>query len=207
MNLSSDPHHWGVEAKPQPCQVLSLEDVLQPIAPRKVHFPDSMESDDDFSPGKLDIVCGRDKQAYHHVGNKHFRVIIAMHREEYQNAMTREAKTKITDDLIDTILETGRFLKYDHINKLWCVVTRDYVHEKVSHALRSAKDPRQKKPRKKRVVRKTYTKEEDETFHFLLSEQQKILHELLINDEKPADEFVMDFAVIDEIGSNRAIMA
>lgn len=209
MNPSSDFNHWDAPGILEPAQTLSFEDVaplLQQITPGKVHFVDNIESSGDFTPDNQDIICGRDKQAFNHVGNKRFRVLIARSRETYQNAKTREAKSKITDDIIDTILESGRFLKYDYVTKLWCVVTRDYAHEKVSHALRSAKDPRKKKPRKKRMVHKTYTKEEDETFNFLFVEQQKIFQELLHDgDGKPAEEFAIDFSVIDEIGSNPTI--
>lgn len=192
----------------EPEQTISCGDVMT-SAPSsswfgKVHFGDNAKLCDDFSPNKFDIICGRDRQAFNHTGNRRFRVIIKIHRARYQACKTRDEKSKITDEIIDSIQEKCKFLKYDDTTKLWSEVSREYAHEKVSHALRSAKDPSMKKPRKKRAVRKTYTPQEDETFRQLLAAQQQIFQGYF-RDETPAAEFSMDFSLIDEIASNPAI--
>ena len=120
-------------------------------------------------PSRLDVLCGRDKVAYSHVGNRRFRVIVSMNRERYQSCKPREAKTRITTEIIKSIRESGgRFLQKNETTGLYEDAGDDYAHEKVSHALRSAKDPKKKAPRKKRkVVRKPPTQEENRAFEFM----------------------------------------
>lgn len=172
---------------------------FQQITLGKVHFAENAELGNDFSPGIFDIICGRDRLAFNHPGNRRFRVIVKTNRERYQTCKTRDQKSKITNEIIDSIQEKGNFLQYDHLTELWCVVTRNYAHEKVSHALRSAKDPSKKTPRKKRGVRKkSFTPEEDETFRQLLAAQQKIFQGY-VGDEIPAPDFAIDISDIDEV--------
>lgn len=142
---------------------------------------------EDEQPHKFDIVCGRDKFCHGHVGNRRFRVIIAMNRERYQTSNSREEKSKITNEivaLIRTCKPGGRFLKLDTATNRWCIVTEEYAREKVSHALRSARDPNIKKPRKKRkpAVRKkvVHSESENRVYNDLLSEQLKIFDDLVV---------------------------
>jgi len=133
-------------------------------------------------PDKLDVLCGRDKESYSHVGNKQFRVIVATNRERYQSCTSRDEKTKITTEIIKGIRDCGgRFLRKNEKTNLYEDVGDEYAHEKVSHALRSAKDPKKKQPRKKRkVVRKPPTPQENKTFEFLFTEQQRIFQDMLV---------------------------
>ena len=123
--------------------------------------------------------------AYSHVGNRRFRVIVSMNRERYQNCKSRDAKTRITTEIIKSIRESGgRFLQKNEATGLYEDVGDEYAHEKVSHALRSAKDPKKKAPRKKRkVVRKPPTPGENKAFEFMYREQQQIFQSLLAEDE------------------------
>eukprot|EP00980_Cylindrotheca_fusiformis_P031203 scaffold25978_cov122-Cylindrotheca_fusiformis.AAC.1 len=50
-----------------------------------------------------DVICGRDKLSHTHVGNKRFRKIIEMNRVSYQNATSRDEKTRITCQVVDVI--------------------------------------------------------------------------------------------------------
>jgi methyl coenzyme M reductase gamma subunit len=135
---------------------------------------------DDMVPSMMDILCGRDKVSYSHVGNRRFRVIVEMNYQRYQKCTTREAKTRITDEIIEGIRECGgRFLRKNEDTGMYEDVGDEYAHEKVSHALRSAK-PKSTKPRKKRKsVKKPPTPQEDKTFEFIYREQQKIFQEML----------------------------
>lgn len=210
MNASIASLPWDRKDPISRGQTLTYEDVAPLIktnSRKNVRLSELILPDEDIVPNKHDILCGRDKQAFNHVGNKQFRVIIAKHRQEYQTAASREEKTRITHDIIDAIKQDqGRFLKQDPDTKQWYLVDKDYIHEKVSHALRSAKDPKEKKVARKRQKARpiTFTQEEDDTFRFLLTEQQKIFQELL-QEEFPSAEEPMDFAIIDEIGSNPSI--
>ena len=74
----------------------------------------------------------------------------------------------------------GRFLKQNPKTDEWEDVGDGYAREKVSHALRSAKDPnrpRIKKPRK--VTKHVPTADEDAEFESVLSDQRKIFEQLL----------------------------
>jgi hypothetical protein len=202
MNASIDMHPCDFGNNRCPEESLSIEDVA-PTLSGKVSYSESPESSNDsiapIVPSRLDILCGRHREALNHIGNKHFRSVVTKHREEYQGAQSREEKTQIADAIINSIYERqGRFLKRDDETKLWHNVTRDYAHEKVAHALRSKKDPNEKRPRKKRAVSKEYTAEEDATFLFLLTEQQKIFQELLKN-HFPSEAEQMNFALVDEV--------
>lgn len=100
-----------------------------------------------------DVVCGRDRFSHAHAGNKQFRTLIEENRKRYQTASSRDEKTRITHQLVTYIRNLpsgGRFLKLDTQNQRWYDVGDEYAREKVSHALRSAKDPALRKPRKKK---------------------------------------------------------
>jgi hypothetical protein len=102
-----------------------------------------------------DVLFGRDKSAHHHPGNKRFRSIVQAYRETYQNATRRGEKNRITNDIIGLVRDHGgRFLrKYDEtlatdtprrVGDCCWVEVKDsaVIYEKVSHALRSAKEPK-----------------------------------------------------------------
>ena len=130
-----------------------------------------------------DVLCGRDKTSHAHVGNKHFRRIIEAHREDYQNAQCRDQKTNITCQVIASIhINGGRFLKLNDNSGLWEEVSEQYAREKVSHALRSAKDPNRPKVKKPRKTKQYVpSAEEDKQFHEALKTQKEIFQTLLAN--------------------------
>ena len=134
----------------------------------------------------VDVLCGRDKMSHAHSGNKRFRQIIERHREGYQTASCREQKTSITCQIVKMIRDCeGRFLKRDDETGEWSDVGDDYAREKVSHALRSAKDPNRPKIKKPRVVPKFVPSPEQEAlFRATLRDQQRIFHSLV---EKESD--------------------
>jgi hypothetical protein len=140
------------------------------------------DKENEAVPSNFDILLGRDKLSHSHPGNKRFRVVVAMNRERYQNCTSRDGKTCITGEVIASIKECGgRFLRKNNTTGLYEAVGNDVIHEKVSHALRSAKDPKKKAPRKKKkVVRKAPSPEENKTFHSLFQEQNKIFQQLLL---------------------------
>ena len=117
-------------------------------------------------PLQLDVICGRDKVCHHHVGNRRFRVVIGMNHERYKTAPSRTHRKRITTEIIEHVHNWkpgGRFLKLDTTTGRWCVATNDYTRDKVSHALRSAKDPNGPKASKNRKPNKA------EMEHALLS--------------------------------------
>jgi hypothetical protein len=153
-----------------------------------------------------DIICGRERIAFNHVGNKRLRYLVAMYRDSYQSTSSREEKTRIVDNIIHSIhMKGGRFLKFDEATRFWCVLSKDDVHKKVAHALRSAKSKRQnKKPRKKKVChRQMNFKQIDKTFILLLKKQQNLIQGVFREENPPAPvDFIMDLSIIDELESN-----
>lgn len=126
-----------------------------------------------------DVFCGKDRQSHTHPGNQVFRSLILDNREEYQNATMREQKTRITTSIIERVhLNGGRFVKFDEDTSSWFEVNKAYAHDKVSHALRSAKDPRLRKTRKPRPTPVAApTDAEVNYFQALLADQERIFEE------------------------------
>jgi hypothetical protein len=136
-----------------------------------------------------DVLCGRDRRAHNHPGNKRFRTIVQSYREKYQNAPRREDKNRITNEIIQRVLrDGGRFLRLEEETGEWVLVDSAGAHDKVSHALRSAKEPR----RTRGVISEDgelsfATPHEQAKFRSLSSMQQSIFEELVkveqLNDD------------------------
>ena len=127
---------------------------------------------------ECDVMCGRDKLCCAHQGNKRFRQLVMQHREKYQTATSRDLKAQITFQIIAHIKrQGGRFLKQDGVTGVWQPVSDAYAHEKVSHALRSAKDPNRLRVKKQREPAKmsVASPEDDALFRATLADQKRIL--------------------------------
>ena len=185
MNLSLDITPPPFSLVPQ--ESLSYED----IAPLELLRSTSFTFSDDFedptkmpsdTPTEFDVLLGREKESANHIGNKRYLAMVALHRNEYKSCTTRVAKTCITTRLIKEIHECGgRFLKKNDETGEYEEVSHQKAHDKVSHALRQAKDPfAEKAPRRRRnVVRKPPTPQENKVFDFMFAEQQRIFQEML----------------------------
>jgi hypothetical protein len=115
---------------------------------------------------RTDVLCGRDKLSYAHVGNKRFRHIIVMNREVYQTGPSKN-KTSITCDIITMVREYGgRFLKLDETTGEFQELSEHYIRDKVSHALRSAKDPNRPCIKKRREVKNATSQHQKRTRSF-----------------------------------------
>lgn len=138
-----------------------------------------------------DIYCGRDRYSHSHPGNRHFRQLINAYRERYQNARHREDKTKINTEIVEKVKANGgRFMKLDDATGCWQELDPAAAHEKVSHALRSAKDPNRPRPKRKRQVAvKPPSDEEEKAFQILAADQQAIFLRLQTdsNNQSPRD--------------------
>lgn len=159
-------------------------------------------------PASFDVLCGRDREAFNHNGNIHYRHVINKNRKKYQSTKSRRAKSRMTDDIIDFIRARGRFVKFDENTKVWYPLTNEEAHSKVAHALRSNKEPTVKQPREKTFSQKAWTKEEDDTtvVNPLYDDAPTNPNTRLIDiqAESPLEEFTMDFSVVDEIDKDSA---
>ena len=86
--------------------------------------------------GPYDILCGRNSTAFNNIGNRRFRVTIALNLKRYMEAKTRRDKTEVIISVLKLLREDvgARFLKRkgDKLVELSDARAR----EKVGHALR-----------------------------------------------------------------------
>jgi hypothetical protein len=150
-----------------------------PSLSRAAYMPGSAINEQDIKP--RDVLCGRERQIHSHPGNLHFRQFILSYREKYQTTKNRDVKTAITAEVINLVQRSGgRFLKLD--DGIWREIDRASTHEKVSHALRSAKDPTKRKPKRTRQVDvKPPSAEEEYFFQILAADQERIYNSLREN--------------------------
>lgn len=127
-----------------------------------------------------DVYCGRDRYSHTHPGNRRFRQLINNYREIYQSSKHRDEKTRINTEIVKSVKANGgRFMRRDDATGQWHELDAASAHEKVSHALRSARDPNRPKPKKKRQVAvKPPSDEEERAFQILAADQQEIFRQL-----------------------------
>ena len=93
------------------------------------------------SPSTLndtDVICGRNKSAFNHIGNRRFRVTISIFLNRYMDNTCRLDRSALVYEIIDTVHESGsRFLKQSADGE-WVELSQKERRNKVGHALRDA---------------------------------------------------------------------
>lgn len=85
--------------------------------------------------GFYDVICGRHKAAFDNIGNRRFRVLVALAHEKYANAPSRAQKSIVIKDIVDSVHNGGgRFLQ--RLGCYWVELDDKQTHDKVGHALR-----------------------------------------------------------------------
>jgi hypothetical protein len=86
--------------------------------------------------GTYDILCGRCKTAFNHIGNRRFRVTISMNVPRYLDTKSRHEKSALIISIVRTLREEvgARFLKKK--GKSFVELDEKQAREKVGHALR-----------------------------------------------------------------------
>jgi len=128
-----------------------------------------------------DVLCGRQRHCHEHAGNKRFRAMVQHYRQQYQSSNRRDEKSILTRAIIDDIRRKGgRFLKYNPTHRTFVPLDEANTYEKVSHALRSARDSSSTKEKRKedRGHQLKALEREGSKFHAMLSTQQKIFEDL-----------------------------
>lgn len=129
----------------------------------------------DFTPSKLDVLCGRDvgPESYQYPGNQQFRRLVQSSLEPYMQCKTKFDKGLIVMSLVDTIRNkspNGGFIKFDRETQSWLEIGDEAARKKVGHAIREALlhlDPSKRQSRQvqqaaSRAKRRTKTKPESE---------------------------------------------
>lgn len=101
-----------------------------------------------------DVLCGRGKTSFNHVGNRRFRDLIAASTEKYNNARSRLEKSMVVHSIVEQVKKVqGRFLKQDRYSGRWYELDERQAKEKVGHAIRDASssiDPKKKEKTSKK---------------------------------------------------------
>ena len=86
--------------------------------------------------GENDVLCGRGGLTNSHIGNKHYRQVVADYQHEYLDAK-KANKITIAKQIVSIIKENGgRFLTRSADRKSWVPVSDKKAQEKTSQALR-----------------------------------------------------------------------
>ena len=96
---------------------------------------------EDFVPGENDVICGRGRRCYNHVGNERFRKFVESYLERYSNAGTKLEKSYILSEIVTHIRKlspNGGFVKKDPDTGRWSEVGDFLAREKTSQAFRDA---------------------------------------------------------------------
>lgn len=101
---------------------------------------------EDFKPGDNDVICGRGKKCYNHVGNERFRKRVTAMLDEYSRAKSKLDKSGVLATVVDQIRASspdGGFVKQNEDGR-WYEVGDFLAREKTSQAFRDALHERYK---------------------------------------------------------------
>jgi hypothetical protein len=99
-----------------------------------------------FVPGPDDVICGRGKKSYSHVGNGRFRERVVAMLDEYSRAKSKLDKSSVLSDVVEQVRRAspaGGFVKQDE-SGIWYEVGDFLAREKTSQAFRDALHDRYK---------------------------------------------------------------
>lgn len=87
-------------------------------------------------PSAYDILLGRHKHCFHHVGNQAFRALIGECMPTYLTLTSKRGKMHLVTLLLEIIHQGGGQFLREGNDSLWHGVKRRTAREKISHALR-----------------------------------------------------------------------
>ena len=97
-----------------------------------------------YTPGALDICCGRGKRNWNHSGNVAFRNLIQTNVDRYVAAPSKTDKTAVVLSIVDQIRGQGACFLKQHKSGEWYDIGDAQAREKVGHSLRDQVTARQK---------------------------------------------------------------
>jgi hypothetical protein len=94
----------------------------------------------DFTPGEHDVICGRGRKAFNHIGNGNFRKLVESRLAEYSHVTTKLEKSYMLSEIVLEVRQKspGGFVKRDTTNGHWYEVGDFLAREKTSQAFRDA---------------------------------------------------------------------
>lgn len=150
----------------------------------------------DFMPSADDVICGRGKKCYSHIGNDKFRRRVIGMLDEYSRAKSKLDKSGVLSKVMAEVRRAspaGGFVKQDESGQ-WYEVGDFLAREKTSQAFRDALHERYKSSNvsKKKRRQKEHVRATDHAHRIARSEQEvsrrleRISNELIVNGKSPA---------------------
>jgi hypothetical protein len=91
----------------------------------------------EFEPSDSDVVCGKGKASYTHIGNQTFRTLVEANLPRYILSASRNEKSAVAAELAQVIRQNGGgFVKIDPVTGLWFEVGDLAAKEKVAQTMR-----------------------------------------------------------------------
>lgn len=119
-----------------------------PPPPMEAHFYQNYPLKDIPHPHPHDVLCGRGGGTNNHIGNSHWRMLVAANKELYVS-LPKKQKMLLSKSIVNAVRSQnppGRFLQKDSKSERWYDVGDQRATEKTSQALREgAPDIRKKK--------------------------------------------------------------
>lgn len=103
--------------------------------------PSSTILPENFCPGDRDVILGRGRQSYLHIGNIHLRALVENRLPEYSKAASKLEKSYILNEIVaqvNNLSPGGGFIRQSPANSRWYKVDTFLAKEKVSQAFRDA---------------------------------------------------------------------
>jgi hypothetical protein len=95
---------------------------------------------ENFVPGEFDVICGRGRRVFNHIGNERFRQLVATYLERYQHTSQKLEKSFILSEIVVAVRRAtpsgGGFVKKDNDSERWYEVGDFLAREKTSQAFR-----------------------------------------------------------------------
>eukprot|EP00934_Nitzschia_sp_Nitz4_P002517 Nitzschia sp. Nitz4//scaffold4_size323378//57938//58859//NITZ4_000627-RA/size323378-snap-gene-0.403-mRNA-1//1//CDS//3329553300//2507//frame0 len=123
--------------------------------PRVLQSENSIPLPDNYKLTKYDVINGRGRKSYNHIGNRRFRQMAALNLKRYYEAEVKADKSMVVAGLVQAMREacpSGGFLKIDPKRKAeqgWISVGGRETREKVGHCLRDMIASMREDPRRK----------------------------------------------------------
>lgn len=98
--------------------------------------------------GPNDVLSGRNKLSFNHIGNRRFREVVAQSIDDYNSAQSRAEKYGIVETIMSHINKSGgRFLKQADDGS-WPELEPEIIRQKIAHAIRDTTKKKEAKAKK-----------------------------------------------------------
>ena len=139
-NISSaESSSEGYAARPEPKSSTSLSNSSALALATTFNKKKATSSSSNLPHGasNYDVLCGRNKSSYNHVGNHRFRITISIFLQEYIDNTNRAYRSGLFERISELMKTCGsRFWKL--VNDEWIILDESMSRHKISHALRDA---------------------------------------------------------------------